>query len=288
MADTTLPGVMLTGDHASRPAASAVASGTLYACSTHKLVYQSDTSSWTTWFTGDASGSISPSTLIIPGASSPAQTAEGSAVWDTDDDKLTIGTGAGRKTLVNEGAITSSGLTQATARLLGRTTASSGAVEEITVGSGLSLSAGSLTATGGSGDVATDSIWDAKGDLAVGTGANTAAKLTVGANGAIPMAASGETTGLAWRRMIRGIVNSDGTEASDPDGAFSSTKDSTGNYTVTYGSAFSTAPLVLLTPWAFRLCRINTSSTTAFSVNSAAPNTGSDSDGKFSFLVIEI
>jgi len=36
----------------------------------------------------------------------------------------------------------------ATARLLGRTTAATGAIEEITVGSGLSLSAGALTATG--------------------------------------------------------------------------------------------------------------------------------------------
>jgi hypothetical protein len=42
------------------------------------------------------------------------------------------------------GAITGSGLTMATGRLLGRTTASTGAVEEITVGSGLSLSAGTL------------------------------------------------------------------------------------------------------------------------------------------------
>ncbi len=49
------------------------------------------------------------------------------------------------------GAITSSGLTMATARLLGRTTASTGAVEEITVGTGLTLSAGSLVATGSSG-----------------------------------------------------------------------------------------------------------------------------------------
>lgn len=46
-------------------------------------------------------------------------------------------------------AVTTSGLTQATARLLGRTTASTGAVEEITVGTGLSLAAGSLTATSG-------------------------------------------------------------------------------------------------------------------------------------------
>ena len=51
---------------------------------------------------------------------------------------------------------------------------------------------------GGGGDVATDAIWDAKGDLAVGTGADTAAKLTVGANGTYLKAASGEATGLIW------------------------------------------------------------------------------------------
>lgn len=48
------------------------------------------------------------------------------------------------------GPVGSSGLTMATSRLLGRTTASPGAVEEITVGAGLSLSAGALTATAGS------------------------------------------------------------------------------------------------------------------------------------------
>jgi hypothetical protein len=45
------------------------------------------------------------------------------------------------------GAVGSSGLTMDTARLLGRTTASSGAIEQITVGTGLSLSGGSLTCT---------------------------------------------------------------------------------------------------------------------------------------------
>lgn len=49
-----------------------------------------------------------------------------------------------------------------------------------------------------SGDVATDTIWDAKGDLAVGTGANTAAKLSVGTDGKYLKAASGEATGLIW------------------------------------------------------------------------------------------
>lgn len=51
MADTTLPGILLTGDHASRPAANAVASGALYQCDTHSLIYQSDGSSWSTWAT---------------------------------------------------------------------------------------------------------------------------------------------------------------------------------------------------------------------------------------------
>lgn len=54
---------------------------------------------------------------------------------------------AGRTALAaaGTGLATASGLTQSTARLLGRTTAGTGAIEEITVGSGLSLAAGVLT-----------------------------------------------------------------------------------------------------------------------------------------------
>lgn len=60
--------------------------------------------------------------------------------------------------------------------------------------------AGVVTAValGGAGDVATDAIWDAKGDLAAGTGANAASKLTVGANDTILMADSAQSTGLKW------------------------------------------------------------------------------------------
>ncbi len=49
------------------------------------------------------------------------------------------------------GSVTTSDLTMNTARLLGRTSASSGAIEEISVGSGLSLTSGTLSATGGGG-----------------------------------------------------------------------------------------------------------------------------------------
>jgi hypothetical protein len=52
--------------------------------------------------------------------------------------------------LAASGSVTASGLTMTTARILGRTTASTGAVEEISVGSGLTLSAGSLSGAPGS------------------------------------------------------------------------------------------------------------------------------------------
>jgi hypothetical protein len=49
--------------------------------------------------------SLSPATLIVPSSATPAQTAEGSVVWDSDDDVLTVGTGAGRTTLLDTGDI---------------------------------------------------------------------------------------------------------------------------------------------------------------------------------------
>jgi hypothetical protein len=56
-----------------------------------------------------------------------------------------------------------------------------------------------FTAGGGGGDIATDALWDAKGDLAVGTGADTAARLAVGAtNGHVLTIDSAESTGLKW------------------------------------------------------------------------------------------
>jgi Collagen triple helix repeat (20 copies) len=51
---------------------------------------------------------------------------------------------------------------------------------------------------GGGGSVATDTIWDTKGDLAVATGADIASKLAVGADGTFLKAASGQATGLQW------------------------------------------------------------------------------------------
>ena len=44
---------------------------------------------------------LTPAVLNIPNTATPAQTAEGQAVWDNDGDELTVGTGGGRKILVN-------------------------------------------------------------------------------------------------------------------------------------------------------------------------------------------
>jgi hypothetical protein len=101
------------------------------------------------------------------------------------------------------GSITTSGLTQATARILGRTTASSGSVEEIQIGSGLSLSAGELSSTVSAGIPAT--LLDAKGDLIVASAADTAARLAVGGtNGHVLTVDSTETLGVKWAAAAGG------------------------------------------------------------------------------------
>jgi len=49
----------------------------------------------------------------------------------------------------------------------------------------------------GGGDVATDVIWDAAGDLAVGTGADTAAKVNIGAEEVVGRIGAGNVDGIA-------------------------------------------------------------------------------------------
>lgn len=62
-----------------------------------------------------------------------------------------------------------------------------------------------LVAGGGSGAVATDTIWDAAGDLAVGTGADTAARLAISVPAAdivnVPGVVNGETT-LSYKSLM--------------------------------------------------------------------------------------
>ncbi len=114
---------------------------------------------------------------------------------------------------VAPGAITTDGITMATARVLGRTTASTGAVEEITVGTGLTLSAGTLTATGSGGTVTTVSVVSANGFAGTVATATTTPAITISTsvtgvlkgNGTAISAASAGTDYVA-----PGAITSDG------------------------------------------------------------------------------
>jgi hypothetical protein len=88
-----------------------------------------------------------------------------------------------------------------------------GDIEGVTAGTGISGggTSGTVTITN---SMAT--AIDAKGDLVVGTGADTFARLAVGANDTVLVAASGEATGLKWAAPAGGgktwtLLNSGGT-----------------------------------------------------------------------------
>ena len=88
--------------------------------------------------------------LLLPGAANITTAADMIVVLQGDASSVARVVAHSRQA----SSILTSGLTQATARLIGRTTAGTGAPEEISVGSGLSLSAGSLSASAGSGAIA--------------------------------------------------------------------------------------------------------------------------------------
>ena len=75
---------LLDGTHAARPAATAVPAGTLYSCSDHALVYQSDGATWATWATLGTSGGILAGLLDAKGDLIAASAADTAA-------KLTVG-----------------------------------------------------------------------------------------------------------------------------------------------------------------------------------------------------
>lgn len=113
------------------------------------------------------------------------------------------------------GPITSSSLRQSTARMLGRTTASTGAIEEIAVAGTLTLSAGTLTGNGIPVDVGHGGV----GCIAlVGNASNAggviAAGATVAGSSIMPVtisATSGITYGSAlsgtWRNLGAAVPN---------------------------------------------------------------------------------
>lgn len=104
---------------------------------------------------------------------------------------VTVTAGAGTLAFSLSGAYTAAGLTVNTSKLLGRTTAASGAAEEIAIGAGLSLSGGVLSASGGGGPLAKATFnnsgsGDASGAQFDGSVAKTISWNTVGAQPSTP------------------------------------------------------------------------------------------------------
>jgi hypothetical protein len=125
-----------------------------------RLLFWDDSDGKLAHLTVGANLTIAGTTISVSGMPAAADAAPlalgASAVVGTStdyarEDHVHVLPTAGQVGAASTGAITGSGLTMATAKLLGRTTASTGAIEEITVGTGLSLTSGTLTATGGGG-----------------------------------------------------------------------------------------------------------------------------------------
>lgn len=110
---------------------------------------------------------------------------------------------------------------------------------------------------GGSGNVATDAIWDAAGDLAVGTGANTAARLAIGTEGQVLTVSSGAVAwaaaaGGASEQFVYKAANTSRTStttlADDPDLAVTLSANSVYEFEFNVFSDLKSAPGIKLTP----------------------------------------
>ena len=93
------------------------------------------------------------------------------------------------------------------------TTPNVGDITEVQAGTGISVASGTGPIPVVTNTVAT--AFDAKGDLIVGTGADTFSRLAVGTNDYVLTAASGETTGLKWTALATtknyALINAGGT-----------------------------------------------------------------------------
>ena len=121
-------------------------------------------------------------------------TAAGTFALDTNTYLTTAVTSIATAGLISGGTITGTGTittSMATNKLVGRSTAGTGVMEEITIGTGLSLSAGTLSNT-----ATYTSPLTTKGDIFVRSTVDT--RLPVGLDTQVLIADSSTTTGLKW------------------------------------------------------------------------------------------
>lgn len=153
------------------------------------------------------SSALSNPTSANWGSALTDETGIGVAVFATSPTLVTPNLGT-PSTLVGTNITgTATGLTAGISNALksATTTVSVAAATAPTVGQVLTATSGTAAtwqdATGGSGSIATDTLWDAAGDLTYGTGANTAARLAPGTAGQI-LTMNGGATAPAWSSTL--------------------------------------------------------------------------------------
>jgi hypothetical protein len=186
----------------------------------------------------DVNGSLRANSLTLTTALAVAQGGTGATDAATARSNLSAAA---------SGAVTSSGITMSTARILGRTTASTGAIEEISIGSGLSLTGGTLSSTAGGGTVTSVSFTG--GIISVANPTSTPAFTVAGTSGGIPYFSSASTWATSAALAANALVVGGGAGAAPA--------------TVTTGTGVVTA------------LGVNTGSAGAFVVNGGALGTPS-------------
>lgn len=91
-------------------------------------------------------------TVLLPAVAAPAQTADGSVVWDSDDNLLTVGTGSARKVMVDTDSNQTLTNKTLTSPVLNTATISGGTVNNTVIG-GTTPAAGAFTTISASGAI---------------------------------------------------------------------------------------------------------------------------------------
>lgn len=126
-------------------------------------------------------------------------------------------------------------------------------------------------------------LYDAKGDLIVGTGADTAQRLAIGANGTVPVADSAQTTGILWTPRRYAVVQDESSDLtargklSFQGAGVAATDDSGGDRTVVtipgYSPPFTAAVLRLTKGGSAQALTSGTAASLTW--NTTTENTGS-------------